>query len=179
MRGKLREALIPLLMVFVCGGIFGFVYEELFYRIDLGYFVKRGSTLGPWIPIYGFGAVLIVLATERLRRKPFLLFLAAAVLTGLLEFVTGYVLFHGLQVRLWDYNVEIWNWMNIGGYVCLRSVLFFGASALLLQYVLHPAFVRLYQKYGRRTAWVTGGLALLFAVDICGAAVRLSGGYLG
>ncbi len=175
MRRTMRKAVIPLLMVFVCGGIFGFVYEELFYRIDLGYFVKRGSTLGPWIPIYGFGAVLIVLATERLRRKPILLFLVAAAVAGLLELVTGYVLFHGLQIRLWDYNVEIWNWLNIGGYVCLRSVLFFGASALLLQYVLHPAFVRLYQKYDRRAAWVTGGLVLLFAADICGAAVRLSG----
>ncbi len=36
-----------LLMIFTIGGIFGFVYEELFYRIDLGYFVKRGTTVGP------------------------------------------------------------------------------------------------------------------------------------
>ena len=48
-------------LLFVIGGIFGFIYEELFYKIDLGYFVKRGSTFGPWIPIYGYGSILIVL----------------------------------------------------------------------------------------------------------------------
>ena len=42
------------LLIFTFGGIFGFIYETLFYRIDLGYFVKRGTTYGPWIPIYGF-----------------------------------------------------------------------------------------------------------------------------
>ena len=44
-----------IMLIFTFGGIFGFIYETLFYRIDLGYFVKRGTTYGPWIPIYGFG----------------------------------------------------------------------------------------------------------------------------
>ena len=50
----------PLLMlIFAFGGIFGFIYEEIFYRFDLGEWVKRGTTFGPWIPIYGFGCLLI------------------------------------------------------------------------------------------------------------------------
>lgn len=44
-----------ILLIFTFGGIFGFIYETFFYRIDLGYFMKRGTTYGPWIPIYGFG----------------------------------------------------------------------------------------------------------------------------
>ena len=44
-----------MVLIFTFGGIFGFIYETFFYRIDLGYFVKRGTTYGPWIPIYGFG----------------------------------------------------------------------------------------------------------------------------
>ena len=48
-------------LVFVFSGFFGFIYEEIFYRIDLGYFVKRGTTFGPWIPIYGFGSIFISL----------------------------------------------------------------------------------------------------------------------
>ena len=38
-----------LILVMVISGISGFIYELLFYRIDLGYFVKRGSSYGPWI----------------------------------------------------------------------------------------------------------------------------------
>ena len=44
-----------LLLVFTFSGIFGFIYETIFYKIDLGYFVKRGTTYGPWIPIYAYG----------------------------------------------------------------------------------------------------------------------------
>ena len=43
---ELRSELL-LLMVFTTGGIFGFIYELLFYRIDLGHFVKRGITFPP------------------------------------------------------------------------------------------------------------------------------------
>ena len=59
-----------LLLIFVFGGFFGFLYEELFYLIDLGYLVKRGTTFGPWIPIYGFGALFIVLITTRFNQIP-------------------------------------------------------------------------------------------------------------
>ena len=38
-----------LILIMVFSGVFGFIYEELFYRIDLGYFTKRGSSYGPWI----------------------------------------------------------------------------------------------------------------------------------
>ena len=50
-----------LTIVMILSSFFGFIYEEIFYRIDLGYFVKRGSTYGPWIPIYFFGGGLIFL----------------------------------------------------------------------------------------------------------------------
>ncbi len=110
--------LLPFLLVFTFGGIFGFIYEELFYLIDLGYLVKRGTTFGPWIPIYGFGAVLIILTANRLRRIPVAACGVSALICGGLEYITGYVLLHMGGVRLWDYNTEIWNWGNIGGFVC-------------------------------------------------------------
>lgn len=127
-----------LLMIFVFGGFFGFLYEELFYLIDLGYLVKRGTTFGPWIPIYGFGAVFIVLTTTRFKQNPMVVLGISCLVSGILEFLTGYVLFHTWELRLWDYNVEIWNWGNVGGYICFRSIAFFGVSGLFLQYVVHP-----------------------------------------
>lgn len=135
-----------LLMVFTTGGIFGFIYEILFYRIDLGHFVKRGVTFGPWIPIYGFGAVLVVLTTSHLKSRPTAVFFISAFGCGALEFIAGFLLNHMMNIRLWDYNIEIWNWGNIGGYICARSVLFFGFSALLLQYVIYPMLERLSER---------------------------------
>lgn len=163
----LQITVLLFLMVFVVGGIIGFVYEELFYRIDLGYFTKRGTTYGPWIPIYGFGAILIILTTSRIKRYPAVLFGVSVLVTGLLEFFTGLVLFKVFHVRLWDYNVEIWNWLNIGGYVCLRSVLCFGVAALALQYLLYPLLSDFAERCDRKKLMYVAGIpAIVFGVDI-------------
>ena len=75
----------------------------------MGYFIKRGTTYGPWIPIYGFGALFITIVGYKFRNKPLLVFLISSLVSGLLEFVTGYLLFHVSNIRLWDYNNEILN----------------------------------------------------------------------
>ncbi len=162
-----KDKLLILFLIFTFGGIFGFIYEELFYLIDLGYLVKRGTTFGPWIPIYGFGAILIIITTNRIRRFPVAVFAVAAIVSGILEFVTGYVLLHIQGVRLWDYNTEIWNWGNIGGYICARSVLFFGVSALFLQYAVYP-MTRKFQTICRRDIFFVISVvpAALFVIDI-------------
>lgn len=162
-----ENRLLPFLMIFTIGGIFGFIYEELFYLIDLGYLVKRGTTFGPWIPIYGFGAVLIVLTANRLRKHPVAAFVVSTLVCGTLEYITGYVLLKAVGVRLWDYNTEIWNWGNIGGFICARSVLFFGFSALFLLYLIYPFVLRLREKCGKTAFCIISVLpALLFALDI-------------
>ena len=156
-----------LLMVFTTGGIFGFIYEILFYRIDLGHFVKRGVTFGPWIPIYGFGAVLVILTTRHLKRRPAAVFFISALGCGALEFIAGFLLKHAMNLRLWDYNIEIWNWGNIGGYICARSVLFFGLSALLLQYIIYPFLERLSERCTERGLLIVAVIpGTLFVLDI-------------
>ena len=148
------KARIPMLMlVFAFGGIFGFIYEEIFYRFDLGEWVKRGTTFGPWIPIYGFGGILILGLTYKVRKNPFLVFLLATVVSGLLEFATGFVILKLFGVRLWDYSTEILNWGNIGGFICARSVLFFGISGVFLQFLVMPVFEKLEKKLSRK-AWL-------------------------
>lgn len=153
--------------IFVISGIFGFIYEEIFYYFDLGYFVKRGSTFGPWIPIYAFGGVMIYLGCNKLKNKPLYIFLLASVIAGVLEFLIGYYLWHFRSLRLWDYNTEMLNFGNIGGYVCLRSVLFFGISGLLLFYVILPAINKINVKFNNSiNKYVTNILFCLFVIDI-------------
>ncbi len=158
-----KRELYILLLIFVAGGVFGFLYEELFYLIDLGHLIKRGSTFGPWIQIYGFGAVFIAVTTKRLRDRPWLVFLVSGLVCGALEYVTGLVFDRCFHIRSWDYNVEIWNWGNLGGYVCARSVLFFALSGLFLQYVLRP----LLERYAGRVRPRTLALAAVIPAAVC------------
>ncbi|MBO5985237.1 MAG: putative ABC transporter permease, partial [Lachnospiraceae bacterium] len=83
MSKKSARKLIPLLMlIFTIAGVIGFIYEEICGYINEGHFFKRGTTFGPWIPIYGFGALLVFALTFRIRKKPLLVFLIATVACG-------------------------------------------------------------------------------------------------
>ena len=137
-----------LILVMVTSSFCGFIYELLFYRIDLGYFVKRGSSYGPWIPIYAFGVLAYALLVYRFKDKPLLVFLLCVIVSGLLEYATGWFLYNICDTRLWDYNTEIWNFGNIGGYVCFRSVLVFGLAGLMLIYVVIPMLVKIMNRFG-------------------------------
>lgn len=155
-------------LLFVIGGVIGFIYEEFFYKIDLGYWVKRGTTVGPWIPIYGWGSIAIAYLTQKFKKNPLVVFLLGTIISGIIEFGTGYVLFHFFDgLRLWDYNVEIWNWGNIGGYICARSVLLFGFAGLMLDYLVIPVVNWLSEKMNKKVfSGISIVLFTLFALDI-------------
>ena len=74
--GKLKlekyQKIGVLLLVIVLSGIFGWVYEFIFYYFDggTGEFYMQGGNFLPWINIYAIGAVLIIIATQRIKRRP-------------------------------------------------------------------------------------------------------------
>ena len=137
-----RKQMITIIcFLIVISGVIGWLYEFLFYYLNSGMktFYMRGGNFLPWINIYAYGAFLILLTTYKRRKHPLQVFLISMLVTGLLEYISGYILYGKLHwVRCWDYNQEILNFGNIHGYVCLRSVLIFGISALFLMYLILP-----------------------------------------
>ena len=70
---KLKFAFI-IIFVFVVACIIGWCYEILFYRIDRGMFIKRGQGIGPFLPIYGFGALAIDVVCSKFKKNPVFVF---------------------------------------------------------------------------------------------------------
>ena len=151
------------LLVIVASGMFGWFYEFIFYYFNGGckiWYMQGGNFL-PWINIYAIGSIIILIITKNIKRSPIKIFLMSAIATGVLEYFSGLVIFklcNGL--RLWDYNTEILNFGNIGGFVCFRSVAFFGISSFLLVYVMVPLFIYLSKKLDKR-------LFLVISISLC------------
>lgn len=162
-----KSTISIIMLAMVIGGISGFIYEELFYLIDLGKLVKRGSTYGPWIPIYAFGTLFIILFSYRFRKKPLFIFLINCLVTGILEYGTGFVLDKFFNLKLWDYNTEILNFGNINGYICFRSVVLFGGASLFLVYVVVPLLLKLLNKFKyKKFSIISYSLLSLFVLDM-------------
>jgi uncharacterized membrane protein len=150
-------------LIIVISGIFGFVYEFIFYYFNSGMksFYMRGGNFLPWINIYAIGALFIYFLTFSKRKNPILVFLLSTLICGIIEYIGGwglYTCFSGF--RCWDYNTEILNFGNIGGFICLRSVLFFGLSSLLLIYVIVPFCFYLANKMNRK-------IFLIISISLC------------
>ena len=75
-----------------------------------------------------------------------------------------YEFFH---IRLWDYNTEIWNWGNINGYICFRSIITFGVSSLVLIYLLIPLLQNWIRRISERKAIIISSfLGIIFLLDM-------------
>ena len=94
------------------------------------------------------------------------MFIISTLLCGLLEFITGYILFKVSNIRLWDYNVEMLNFGNIGGFICLRSVLFFGLSGIILMKLVLPTIYKVKKKLSNEIFKLVSVVpSILFLVD--------------
>ena len=148
-----RDGFLALLLsVMVGSAVMGWLYEMGFYYLDSGgTWVARGHGIGPWLPIYGFGGLGMLLICWKVRDRPLLTFALSGLVAAVLEYATGYVLytfFDGL--RLWDYNTEIWNWGNIDGYICARSILLFAVAGVALMRWLLPLLANVIRRAGER-----------------------------
>ena len=156
-------------LIIVISGVFGFLYEFVFYYFNSGMteFYWRGSNFLPWINIYAIGAVFIFFLLYKKRKHPLLVFFASMLITGILEYIGGWMLYEFQDgLRCWDYNSEILNFGNINGFVCLRSVLFFGFSSLLLIYLIVPLCFYLAKKMNKKIFLIiTIGLCSIFLFD--------------
>lgn len=139
-------------LIIVISGMFGWLYEVIFYYFNSGMkeIYWRGGNFLPWINIYAMGAILIYVLTYKKRKNPLFVFIVSMISTGILEYIGGAFMEHIMHIKCWDYTNEILSFGNINGYVCLRSVLVFGLSALLLMYLIVPLCFYLAKKIPKK-----------------------------
>ena len=153
--------------VFVLGSVAGFIYESIFQWANLSFktFLWAGDGFGPWVLMYGISAVLMFAVLRYLKKQPWFVFLIGAAAGGIIQFVLG-LGFYSLSggERLWNYRLEILASLNLGGFVCLRSVIVFGILALLVIYVFAPL---LHKMANAMKPWLFVLIcAIVFAISV-------------
>jgi hypothetical protein len=126
---------LNLVLMFFLFSFIGWVWECGLAFIESGSFINRGTLYGPWIPIYGFGGLAIVVVLNRLSARPLLCFCAAVVLCGLIEYLAATLIWDLYHIKYWDYSGFFF---NIQGRVCLEGLLAFGVLGMVGLYVLAP-----------------------------------------
>ena len=129
------EKFYLLFLYFFIYSVIGWSLEVIYCRLLDGKFTNRGFLHGPYCPIYGTGATLIVLLLNRFYSNPVLVFTLGMIVTSILEYITSFVMEKLFKAKWWDYsNMKF----NINGRVCLLNSALFGILGLILVYVLNP-----------------------------------------
>lgn len=118
----------------------GWVWESCYVSARQRRWVNRGFLHGPLLPIYGFGAILILLFTLPVQEHTAALYLCGAAAATLLEYATGAAMERIFKMRYWDYSYQKF---NLNGYICLSSSIAWGFFSILLVRVVHPPVARL------------------------------------
>ena len=120
--------------------------------------------MGPWCPIYGFGAVFISLLLSRHAEDPLAVFGLAILICGILEYSTSYMLEKIFHARWWDYSTKKF---NLNGRVCADTLLPFGLLGLLLVYAITPVMFSCFDLLSETMIQIIClSLSLLFLADI-------------
>lgn len=154
-----------LITIFLSMSVFGWLWEVGMHLVSYGEFVNRGALHGPWLPIYGTGAVLILTVLNRFRRNPALEFGATIVLCGFLEYMTSLVMEIATGgTKWWDYSGY---YLNLNGRICAEGLLVFGIGGLAIVYAIAPMIDDLVSRFNEKKVMaVCTVLMVLFLADV-------------
>ena len=127
---------------FLFFAILGFIYENILQLILTGDFTSN-PFYGPWMPIYGFGVIIMIFLTRlifnnlKIKRwqKIIILFISVTVILTIIELVGGYLTEFIFHKSFWNYTDMKY---NFGKYISLEVSLVWGTACLIFLYVVKP-----------------------------------------
>lgn len=147
---KLLEKIRNNYIVFIIFSFLGWIYETLYFSIKKVKLINRGFLSGPYLPVYGLGAIVLWNLLGRFKKRkhkinnvditPILLFFMILFIATVLEYICHFVLDEFFNITLWDYSK---NAFNLNGRVCLSSSIGFAIGGMLGLYLILPLIEKL------------------------------------
>lgn len=149
-----------------------FIYSFLGWCVEVTYqyfkhkvFINRGFLNGPFCPIYGFCALLIVNCLSSLDLNVVWLFIFTSALTSVVEYATSVFLEKFFRLKWWDYSEDPF---NLHGRICFHFSLAWGLGSVFVIKVLNPVLLSSLSGLDSKTV---GFLAILIvtylSIDFC------------
>ena len=151
-------------LYFFAYSILGWACECLYCGIPARRFINRGFLEGPYCPIYGCGALIVILVLDPLKGHPLLLFLGCMAVATAIELAATYLM--EFTVGSWPWQTYVNYDIHFQGRIALSPSIRFGLGGLFFLYVLQPLFEKLAAALpDRALRLITTVLAAVMAVD--------------
>ena len=161
-----------LINCFFIYSILGFLAEGIFTLITSGHF-SSGILYGPWTPVYGFGAILTIVISNKIFKnmhksrliETVVTFIILTIVLTLIEWLGGILIENLFHETLWNYKHYKY---NIGKYVALEMSLVWGIASIIIIYFVKPIIDKIVTKISKVITFI---ITTLFIIDLITVAV--------
>ena len=155
--------LMYLFLIFFFYSVVGFIIEITSCFIFTKKFtMSRGYLLGPYIPVFGIGALIMVTILDKYKNDVIVLFILSAVLCSAVEYFVSLLMELIFKLRWWDYSHDKF---NLNGRICLRNAFLFGVGGVVITKYFNPIFVGFLDTLSENTViivgWIFAGIIIL------------------
>lgn len=166
---KISNYIVYFFLYCVIGWLYEVFLEVVIYKWG---FTNRGVLFGPWLPVYGFGALLFIfLVYPLIKNKKYpkklyyipLVFLGCMIVATTLELITSYIC---------EFFMGSWPWQTYADYkinfearIALSPSIRFGLGGLAFLYLLQPLFEKLSNKLGNKTKIISCLILVVIGID--------------
>lgn len=130
-------------LLFISYAFLGWCMEVTCKFIQYKKFINKGFLIGPYCPIYGWGALAITILLKRYMEDPLVLFVMSTIICSIIEYLTSYFMEKKYHARWWDYSNKKF---NINGRICLETLIPFGILGVAIMYGTNPILFKLYNQ---------------------------------
>lgn len=153
----------PYFLLFIIYSMIGWTIEVLLQFIEKKRLINRGFLIGPYCPIYGFGAVVMTLILDKYQDNLIILFGMSMLICTVLEYLTSYIMEKLFKARWWDYSQKKF---NLNGRVCLENSVLFGLGGVILLKFTNGFFLSLINNLSTVTRdFISLGVLIILLVD--------------
>ena len=124
-------------LYFIIFAVIGWLIETCYSFYSLGHFTKRGFLFGPLCPIYGFGALILIMFFSTYKKHNLKLFFLAAIVFSVFEYLVSFAMEALFSLKWWDYTDEF---MNLNGRISIFYSFAWGIIAILVINFIYPFF---------------------------------------
>lgn len=145
------------ILYFYIYSFLGWLVESIYCSALEQKIINRGFLNGPICPVYGVGALVVILGLYPYKDNIMAVFLLSIILTSTVEYITGTILEKIFKTRWWDYSKHKF---NIQGKVCLLNSILFGILSVIIIEIVHPSIVDIIDESNKYILYII----LIFAI---------------
>ena len=167
----MEYSFLEIIIYFITYSFLGWVMESIFRSISEKKIINTGFLKGPFCPIYGVGAIIMLLFLKRFADNLTVLFIVSVVVLTIWEYLVGVLLEKLFHTKYWDYSNHKFNFQ---GRICLTNSIFWGILGIVFVKYIHPVVENLMSKIDIRILiFVYSILGIVILVDMITSIIKV------